>query len=213
MEGKGDKRFRTAALFLSFSLLLVLMSDIASGEGFNTRVDELSCGNTVVQAYTTCTEDSHDLETAVCTDQHFLFINKKTGAVVKVDASGKPAVERDLAGGKVEIRYDALAGDWACMELEAGGSFVYLNYYQKAEPGDEYSEWEELLNLKGKRLATDRRVPFRKWTGSRKAWGRASDRIHAKFNKVWRSKGLPGGLAPFYMLEPIQIFKTDRTDK
>jgi len=107
MEGKGDKRFRAAALFFSFSILYLLMSDIASGEGLYTRMDELSWGNTVVQAYTTCTEDSHDDDTAVCTEQHFLFINKKTGTAVKVDASGKPVVERDLAGGKIKIKFDA----------------------------------------------------------------------------------------------------------
>ena len=158
MEGKGNKRFGAAALFLSFSILLVLMSDIASGEGLYTRVDELSCGSTVVKAFTTCTEDSRDLDTAVCADQHFIFINKRTGAVVKVEASGKPVVDRDLAGGKIKIKYDALARDWACMELEAGGSFVYLNYSQKWEPADGSSGWEELLNLKGKRLASNRKI-------------------------------------------------------
>ena len=212
MEGKGDKRFWVAALFLSFSILLVLMSEMASGESLYTRVDELSCGNTVVQAYTTCTEDSHDLETAVCTDQHFLFVNKKTGAIVKVDASGKPVVERDLAGGKIKIKFDALARDWA--SLESGiGSFVYLNYSEKAEPGEGLSTWEELLDSKGKRLGSDRKIPLRKWSGSRKAYDWYSDTVAAKFNKVLHSRSVGGQPAPLYEFEPIQIFKTERTEK
>ena len=212
MEGKGGKRFRVAALFLSFSILLVLMSEMASGESLYTRVDELSCGNTVVQAYTTCTEDSHDLETAVCTDQHFLFVNKKTGAIVKVDASGKLVVERDPAGGKIKIKYDALARDWAC--LESGiGSFVYLNYSEKAEPGEGLSTWEELLDSKGKRLGSDREIPPGKWSGSQKAYDWYSATIAAKFYKVLHSRSLAGNPGPFDELEPIQIFKTDRTDK
>ena len=193
MESKGDKNFRAAALFLSFSILLVPMSDIARGEGLYTRTDELSCGNTVVKAFTTCTEDSHDLDTAVCVDQHFIFINKKTGAAVKVGASGKPIVERDLAGGKIKIKYDALARDWAC--LEGVGSFIYLNYSEKAEPGEGLSTWEELLDLKGKRLASDRKIPLGNWSGSRKAYDWYLDTVAAKFYKVLHSRSVGGNPA------------------
>jgi len=212
MKSKDDKRFRVAALFLSFSLLLVLISDIASGEGLYTRVDELSCGNTVVRAYTTCSEDSHDLDAAVCTDQHFLFISKRTGAVVKVNASGKPVVGGDLSGGKIKIRYDAVARDWACLESGAG-PFLYLNYSEKAEPGEGLSTWEELLDLKGKRLGSNREIPLGKWSGSRKAYDWYIDTMQAKFNKVLHSKGVRGHPAPLYEFEPIQIFETDRTEK
>ena len=212
MGDEGGKRFMAAALFLFFSILLVLMSDIASGEGLYTRVDELSCGNTVVKAFTTCTEDSHHLDTAVCTDQHFIFINKKTGLAVKIDASGKPVVGRDLAGGKIPIRYDALARDWACLKSRTG-SYVYIEYLEITDPTEEYASWEELLDLKGRTLANERRVLFSKWSGSRKTWERASERIEAKFNKVWNSKGLPRHPAPDYDFVPIQIFKTDRTEK
>jgi hypothetical protein len=211
MEVSRSMRFRVAGSLLCFSILLLFATSLRA-EGLYTRTDELSCGNTVVQAYTTCTEDSHDLDTAVCTDQHFVFINKKTGAVVKVDASGKPVVERGVAEGKMKIRYDALARDWACLESGAG-SFVYLNYHQEAEPSDGDSTWEELLDLKGKRLADDRVIPFSKWHGSRKTWNRTSDKINAKFNKVFRSKGFRGHPDPDYRFEPIQIFKTDRTEK
>ena len=193
MEGKVNKNFRAAALFLSFSILLVLMSGIAGGEGLYMRVDELSCGNTVVQAYTTCTEDSHDLDTAVCTDRHFIFISKKRGVIVKVDASGKPVADRDIAGGKIKIKYDALARDWAC--LEGVGSFIYLNYSEKAEPGEGLSTWEELLDLKGKRLASDRKIPLGNWSGSRKACDRYLDTVAAKFYKVLHSRSVGGNPA------------------
>jgi len=212
MDAKSRKRFRVVRWVLFFSTLLALTGGTVRGEELYTRTDELSCGNTVMRAYTTCTEDSHDLDTAVCTDQHFLFINKKAGAVVKVDASGKPIADRGLAGGKIGIRYDALARDWACLESGAG-SFVYLNYTQKAEPRDGDPTWEELLDLKGKRLATGRMTPFSRWHSTRKTWNRTSDEINAKFNKVFHSKGFRGHPAPIDEFEPLQIFKTDRTDK
>ena len=85
MEVRRDMRFLAAGWLLYFSILFLFATPLCAEELY-TRTDELSCGNTVVQAFTTCTEDSHDPKTAVCTDQHFVFINKKTGAADKVDS-------------------------------------------------------------------------------------------------------------------------------
>ncbi len=93
-------RFRAVGWLLYFSIFFLFTTPLRAEELY-TRTDELSCGNTVVQAFTTCTEDSHDLDTAMCTDQHFLFINKATGASVRLEGSGDPTVDRYFAGGKV----------------------------------------------------------------------------------------------------------------
>ena len=137
---------------LSFCILFVFITPLR-GEGLYTRKDELSCGNTVVQAFTTCTEDSHDVDTAVCTEQHFLFVNKKTGASVRVQGPGKPVVDRDVAGGKIGARYHGLARDWTCLESRAG-FFVFIGFVRN--PGtDKVEPWEELWSLKGRRLTSN----------------------------------------------------------
>ena len=201
MEGKGEKRFRPAARLLSFSILLVLMSGVASGGGLYTRVDELSCGSTVVQAFTTCTEDSHDDDTAVCTGQRFLFIDNKTGASVKVQGPGKPIAEYDQQGKRTRAELNGLARDWACLQGRKGFYVVLINIsWKRGKDHSTHTEhWEEILDLKGKRLATH------------KGMGKASE----KFFKTWFSLGLmpyPFPFPPFDSFVPIQLFKTYRRE-
>jgi hypothetical protein len=200
---------KAAGWLLSFCIPFLFIIPLRAEELY-TRTDELSCGNTVVQAFTTCTENSHDLDTAVCTEQHFLFINKKTGAVLRVEGSGEPTVDRYVAGGKTWVVYDGLARDWAC--LEGARSYVFIGYTQKSEPEDGYSGWEELLDLKGRRLASNREIPFSRWSGSRKAWVKASRKVWHRFHKVWNSTNPGVHPLPTYEFVPIQIFKTNRID-
>ncbi|MGA2107618.1 MAG: hypothetical protein ABSH25_08235 [Syntrophorhabdales bacterium] len=213
MAVRRDMRFRVVGWLLYFSILFLFAPPLRAEELF-TRTDELSCGNALVQAFTTCTEDSHDPKTAVCTDQHFVFINKRTGAAVKVDGSGKPVVQRDLAGGKIRIRYDALARDWACLE-SGTGSYVYIEYTRTPTRSDRYSGWEELLDLKGRRLASNMRNEEPEPDSSpalRKAWQKTSQKIWDRFSKVWNSKSLRAHPFPLDEFVPIQIFKTNRTE-
>ena len=67
--------------------------------------------------------------------------------------------------------------------------------------------------MKGRRLASARKIPINRWSGSIKAYERYEEKILGPFDKVWNSKHLVGHPAPLYALEPIQIFKTDRTEK
>jgi len=201
MEGKGEKGFRAAALFLSSSILLVLMGGIASGEGLYTRTDALSCGTTVVQAFTTCTEDSHDDDTAVCTEQHLVFVDKKTGASVRVRGPGEPIVERDPQGKPIRAELNGLARDWACLQGTKGPYVVLIDITWRQIRDRHYHTdyWEDILDLKGKRLARNRGM------------GKAS----RKFFKAWFSLGLmpyPFPFPPFDAFVPIQLFKTDRRE-
>jgi len=195
MEAKGSERFRVAGWVLLFSILLALTGGTVRGGELYTRTDELSCGNTVVQAFTTCTEDSHDVDTAVCTEQHFLFVDKKTGASVRVQGPGKPVVPRHIGGGKMGAHYNGLAREWTCLESRAG-FFVFIGFVRN--PGaDNGHSWEELFDLKGRRLASNE-------GGSHEAWHR--------FYKIWESRDLPVHPLPTMDFVPIQIFKTDRVE-
>lgn len=187
-----------AGIFLYF---LALMGGAARGEGLYTREDELSCGNAMVQAFTTCTEDSKEVYASVCTDQHFLFIDRATGAFVRVEGPGKPVVERDPHGRWIRVERNGLARDWACLQGRKGVYVVMM--YTAWKPGKDHTanseSWEEILDLKGKRLA------------STKGPGWAKD----KFFKTWFSLGLmpyPYPYPPFDAFSPIQLFKTERKE-
>ncbi len=194
MKAEGHKRLRVGGWFLAFSILLAPTGGIARAEGLYTRTDELSCGNTVVRAYTTCTDDSRDVDTAAdCTEQHFLFVDNKTGASVRVEGRGRRVVRRNVRGGKMEAHYKGLATEWACLESRAG-FFAFVGFVRN--PGaDNPHPWEELWDLKGKRLASNE--------GD-------SDEASARFYKIWKSKGLVTHPLPIMDFVPIQIFKTDR---
>jgi hypothetical protein len=194
MEARRDMRFRAVGWLLYFSILFLFTTPLCAEELF-TRTDELSCGNTVVQAFTTCTEDSHDVDTAVCMEQHFLFTDKKTGASVRLEGSGDPIVDRGFAGGKTRILYNGLTRNWACLTGRAG-FYVYVRVTRRI-PTDTGYTWDELWDLRGRRLASTK--------GD-------SDKIWKRFYRIWDSKDLPTHPLPDYAFVPIQLFKTDRTD-
>jgi hypothetical protein len=87
----------------------------------------IPCVSALVQAFTTCTEDSDEVSYAECTEQHFLFLNRTTGVAVRVKASGHPVVHRDPEGSRTGVWLDGLAGDWACMNGKAG-SYVVIRH-------------------------------------------------------------------------------------
>jgi hypothetical protein len=213
MEVRRDMRFRAVGWLLYFSILFLFTTPLR-GEELFTRTDELSCGNTLVQAFTTCAEDSRNVHTAVCTEQHLLFVNKKSGAFVRVDGLGKTVVDRDLSGGKIDIRHDALAREWACLESRTG-SYVFIEYIRTPTKSDRYIEWEELFDLKGRRLASNMENEGPEPDSSpdlRKAWQRSSQKVWQRFYIVWNSKDLRVHPLPLDELVPIQIFKTNRTE-
>ena len=192
MDAKRNAGFRVAGWLAFLSILLALMGGAARGEELYTRTDELSCGNTVVQAFTTCTEDSRDVDTALCTEQHFLFTDKKTGASVRVQGPGEPVADRDVGGGKIGAH--EFVAEWACLWGRKGPACIGFILGASKPVGHKGTAWFELFDLKGRMLASDR-------PGEEK-----------KFDRTWRSLGLPPYpilLAPW---EPIELFKTDRQD-
>ncbi len=190
MEARRRTMFGVAHPFAFFTIFLIFITPL-HGEGLYTRTDELSCGDTLVQAFTTCTEDSIDAKTARCFDQHFFFVNKKTGAFTRMEGSGKYITQRD-PGGKIEIQYEHLATAWAC-ETGETGLYIYVGVAGSREK--QYIDiWDELWDLKGRRLASTK--------GD-------TDEIWKRFYKIWISKGLATHPLPIYDFVPIQTFKTD----
>jgi hypothetical protein len=159
------------------------------GAGLYTRTDTLPCGNVEVRAFTTCPEDAKD--PSACTDQHFLFVNKTNGASIKMDRSGKSAARNVSGGNAAWIRGRGLAYSWACEESKSG-FYVYVD-----AASARFSNWNELWDLRGRKLASTR--------GS-------SDKTWDRFYRVWNARYLPVHPLPVYDLVPIQLFKTDRTD-
>ncbi len=192
MEGRRAMRFHGAGWFLSFGVFFVFISPL-SGEELCTRRDELPCGNTVVQAFTTCTADSRDDRSAVCTEQHFLFVNKKTGVSVRVQGPGEPL---DVRGQKIGARRGGFVTEWACFP---GRREVYIGFLVsgwKLGRGDGIPCYE-LFDLKGRRVGSDK-IP-----GSKE---------EKEFRRIWRSLGLPPQILVAWW-DPIELFKTDRPDR
>jgi len=194
MEVRQSMRFGVVGSLLSFSILFLFITSLRA-EGLYTRTDELPCGNTVVQAYTTCTEDSHDVDNAVCTEQHFLFVDKKSGASVRIQGPGEPAAHRDLGGEKMGARCDGFVPEWACLWGHKGAFIGFIIDPWKLEGhSGKGSSSIDLFDLKGRRFASDRTPKGGK-----------------KFYRIWRAQGYTDVfLAPW---EPIELFKTERQDK
>jgi hypothetical protein len=187
MEAGRDVWFKGAWALAFFSILLLFMSTAVSGEGLYTRKDELQCGDVLVQAFTTCTQEPVAL-LPDCTEQHFIFSNQRTGTSVRIKASGEKAEEQI---GTMKI-LSGLAGDWACIQGKAG-LYVILNYWTGGNCGP--CEWSEVFDLKGRRLATDR--------------GAKTEANNGRFKKKWDALGLPQPW-PRNSFTSIKVLKTDK---
>jgi hypothetical protein len=187
MEAGRDMRFRRVWAFASFSILFLFLCTAASGEGLDTRKDELQCGDVLVQAFTTCTREEVILFPD-CTEQHFIFSNQRTGTSVRIKGSEEKAEEQI---GTLKI-LSGLAGDWACIRGKAG-LYVILNYWTGGNCGP--CEWSEFFDLKGRRLATDK--------------GAKTEANNGQFKKKWDALGLPQPW-PRNSFTSIKVLKTDK---
>jgi hypothetical protein len=194
MEAERDMRFRGAWAFVSFSIFFLLVSTAACGEELYTRKDELQCGDVLVRAFTTCTEET-DLPLPNCTEQHFIFSNQRTGTLVKIRASGKRSVAEPIEPTGTMMILDGLAGDWACVKGKSA-LYVILRYGNGGNCGP--CEWYEVLDLKGRKLLTDK-----------KKGEPIADRKTERFYKKWDSLGLPNPW-PWSSFSSIKLQKTDK---
>jgi hypothetical protein len=189
--------WRILSLMILFALLTVTPftgDRPATAEDLFTRTDELMCSDVRVKAVTTCTQDSQPIAFAECRDQHFFFINQKTGVVSRLKGSGSLVERFDAQRRKLGKSLNALATEWACFQGK-GGMYIYIGYGSGGSCVE--CEWDEIHNLRGKTLASDR--------GS----ARTKDAKIIKFNKTYDSLGLPQPWPRDSVLR-IQLFKGDR---
>jgi hypothetical protein len=164
----GRVMFGLADALVLVSVLFLFLATAARGEGLYTRTDELSCGNTVVHAFSTCYVDPEHADD--CAEQHFLFVKKTSGAFTRVRASGEPVATTN-SKDKRGIWLYGLAWRWACLKGKAG-NYVVIDY--SAGGNCDTCEWREIFDLTGRRLATSRK----------------SEAGATRFDKEWDSLGL-----------------------
>jgi hypothetical protein len=193
MDAMALKEFKAVQAFLYFAILFLLMGTPAHGRELYTRTDELSCGNTLVQAFTTCTAESE--EYPWCTEQHFLFRNKTTGAFTRVEASREPVVGRDREGGRIGIWLSMVAARWACLRGKSQ-SYVVIDYGGSGVC--DYCWRDEIFDLNGRKLASQKRTD-----------STTNDTV-TRFARKWRSLGLPPYPWPLDEFVSIRLIKTDR---
>ncbi len=203
MEAKIDTKFGVARAFVFFSILFLFMGAAAQGQGLYTmytRTDQLPCGGAKVQVLTTCTEKSEEIDYGDCIEQRFLFVNERTGAVVRVKSSGHPVPDH-VNGKRIGVWLDALAGDWACIQGKAG-SYAVVRYRFGGMSSFEGHAWYEVFDENGRELASDKEIEWDEKDAK-------THRIIAGFERTWHLLGLPDPW-PFDSFTSIEIFKEDR---
>jgi len=190
MVARGDIRVRPTGAFLLFFIVFLFMGASARGEGLYARTDELICGNTKVQAFTTCPANASGY--ADCAEQHFVFTNQTTGFSARVQATSDPMVKRDTKGRETESLLWGLARSWMCVR---GKTRFYVIVWYGSGGNCWDCEWEDVYDLEGRRVTSDK--------------GTDTDEESARFVREWRSLGVP---EPFSWDSriPIQIYKKDR---
>lgn len=159
-----------------FLLLLISITPVHATD-LHTRTDELMCGGTKLSVYTTCIEET--TEGPQCTEQRFIFLDRKTGASAKAEGPGRRTIEAPIEPKGHVWFLDRVASAWGCFRGKGG---PYVVTYGGNGGNCETCEWWEVFDLKGRKLLTDK---------SDKA--RRTDRERERFDKKWESLGLPSG--------------------
>ncbi len=170
----GKSKKLTVSLLPTMFLMVALsvVAYIVHAEQPYTTESELVCGSTKVQVITRCTDDSHPI-VPDCVEQKFLFRDLTTGRTFSVPASGQLVTVKGANDRPIGRSLDALATSWRCIK---GKSQPYLIIWYNSGGNCEECEWQEILDLTGKRLAST--LP--KTTQNQKA-----------FNGLWSKLGLP----------------------
>ena len=125
--------------------MIVLFARVACAEGSYTKTAEMICGDTKIKVITECFDDS--LIPPSCTKQRFELTDQQTKKTVAKSASGK-LVDSDLTGPSL----GALATRIQCV---AGKTQPYLIVWYYTGGNCEQCEWQEILDLMGKRLGSN----------------------------------------------------------
>jgi hypothetical protein len=195
MEAGRDVIFRGVGISVSILVLFLVFVTFALGAGpkLHMQIDELSCGDVRVRAFTTCTKETGG-PIPDCTEQHFLFSNQRTGISVRIPASGRLILPDSDEPKETMKILNGVAASWACVRGKAG-PYVIMNYYTGGTC--ETCEWSEVFDANGRRLLTD------------KSDKDPTDKEVKRFNKKWDSLGLPNPW-PWNSFTLIKLQDTDK---
>jgi len=149
-------------IFLLATTILFPVNGVAESKLFTTT-DELSCSDVKVQVITTCTEDTRqDWPSGLCTDQHFLFKDKRTGKTNTVKGLNEyidNQVNADTQSKRTNKWLSGVAYSWACVK---GRERSYIIIMYSTGGNCEVCEWAAIYNLEGKMLVSDQGKPIEK---------------------------------------------------
>jgi hypothetical protein len=185
MKYNHDVRFTEIRALLFLSVLFFSIAPVHATVLF-TQTDELSCGDTKVKAFTTCTDEAGP-PVSNCTEQRFLVVNRQTGASVKIQVSGRRSTER------APTALGGLAMDWACIRGKTG-PYVIMGCWSGGNC--ETCEWHEVFDSKGRRVLTNKTDEATR-----------TDRETTRFDRKWRLLGLPDPW-PSDSFTPIKLRET-----
>ncbi len=131
-----------------FCIIFLLFAENATAKEPYSKTSDLMCDGTKIQVITDCFT-GNDLPRPYrpypyCTSQRILFQNAKTGEIIENSTSGKLSKDKSL---------DALATGILCAN-GAKGPYLIINYYSGGNC--EECEWDEILTISGKKLASSR---------------------------------------------------------
>jgi hypothetical protein len=143
-----------------------------------TSTDELLCGHVKVKVTTTCTEDSKQhWSEGLCADQHFSFIDQKTGKTNTVKGLNYDNDDLSNTGarnGKTNKWLSGLAYSWACVK---GHKESYVIILYSSGGHCDGCEWSAIYDMGGKMLVSNQGKPIEKGI--------------KRFRTVYKKLGLP----------------------
>lgn len=189
---------RCSIISLVLILFLCVFSGNVNGESLFSSIDEMACSDVVVKAFTTCPSDNKVISLSECTEQHFVFSNKRTGKSTEVKCHGETAAHFGPDGRSLGNYLDALAYSWACVE---GMSGRYLLVLYTTGGTCDGCEWAEIYSLQGGRLAANK-------IQSKKKDAKTYNPLE-KFKETYKRLGLPEPW-PRDAFKDIKLFRADR---
>jgi hypothetical protein len=138
------------AVAVIFFIAALFAETIAYSKEPYLRKNDLTCGNAKIQIITRCTGESNSI-IPDCVEQNFWFTDQTTEKTIFKNASGKRVTVKDAKGKTIGQYLDALATGWICAK---GKSQLYLIVWYNTGGNCDECEWQEILDLNGKKIAT-----------------------------------------------------------
>jgi hypothetical protein len=177
------------------AITLLRFATVCYAGDLATVEERLVCGNTEVRVFTTCGSKPEADFFMECTEQHFLFADRDGKVLARVRGSGQLRQRLRDDGKDMGTWLNGLAVDWACLRGR-NSSVVLISYSSRGNCSG--CEWDEILDLKGHRLASSEVPPRVK--------EKEEERIGKAFDKTYDALGLPMPW-PYSLFQRIRAFE------